>query len=78
MEKIWVKKEVYKWRYEIWNFIEFFGIYFYFSGIFLDLFPHKKMQKGFIYSRGTREVDMARRAHVAEPHMDTWMRLWTT
>ena len=35
-EKIWVKKELYKWRYEILNFFEFFEIYFDFLGIFSD------------------------------------------
>ena len=34
MEKIWVKKELYKERYEFMNFMEFSGFYFDFSGIF--------------------------------------------
>ena len=34
MEKIWVKKELYKEIYEFLNFIEFFVFYFDFSGIF--------------------------------------------
>ena len=34
MEKIWVKKELYKERYEFLNFMEFFGFYFDILGIF--------------------------------------------
>ena len=33
MEKIWVKKELYKWIYEFLNFIVFSGFYFDFSGL---------------------------------------------
>ena len=32
MEKILVKKELYKWIYKFLNFWEFSGFYFYFSG----------------------------------------------
>ena len=45
MEKIWVKNELYKERYEFLNFIDFFGFYFNFLGIFLDLIPLKKGAK---------------------------------
>ena len=34
MEKIWVKKELYKERYEFLNLMEFYRFYFDFSGIF--------------------------------------------
>ena len=34
MEKIWVKKELYKESYEFLNFMEFFRFYFDFSDIF--------------------------------------------
>ena len=32
MEKIWVKKELYKWIYEFFNFLKFCEFYFDFSG----------------------------------------------
>ena len=72
MEKILVQKELYKWRYEFLNFIEFSGFYFDFSATFQIYFLIKKSQKGFINSRETREADEERRAHVAEPHKATW------
>ena len=38
---------------------------------FLDLFPYKNRKKRVYYLRGTREADMVRYAHVAEPHKAT-------
>ena len=36
MEKIWVKKELYKWRYEFLKFLDISRFYFDFWGIFSD------------------------------------------
>ena len=41
---------------------------------FLDLFPYKKLQKRVYYSRGTPEAEVARHAHMAEPHKAKWTR----
>ena len=35
------------------------------------------MQKGFIYSPGTREADVAHGRHVVEPREPTWTPTWT-
>ena len=40
----------------------------------MNFFPYKNRKKGVYYSRGTREADMARGAHVVEPHKATWTR----
>ena len=77
MEKIWGKKELYKLSYEFLNFMEFFGFYFDFSGIFPDLILLEKWQKGFDLSSGTRRVDVAHGRHVAGPREPTWMPTWS-
>ena len=56
MEKICVKKELYKERYEFQNFMEFFGFYFDFSGIFSDLVPLKKNKKGLFNCAGPTKL----------------------
>ena len=55
------------------NFSRF---YFDFFKYFSDLFPYLKMQKVVILSHGTRGADVARCAHIAEPHEATWMPTW--
>ena len=56
MEKIWVKKELYKLSYEFLNFMEFSRLYFDFLGIFPDLILLKKGKKGCIYRAGPAEL----------------------
>ena len=79
MEKISVKKDLYKLSYEFLNFMEFYGFYFNFSGIFLDLINFKKAKRVYLIARdsrsrcGTKQTHgTATRAHVDACMAPTW------
>ena len=73
MEKIWVKKELYKERYEFLNFMKFFIFYFDFLGIFWIYFI-KIIAKRVDFI--ARDPCSWRGEHVAEPREATWTPTW--
>ena len=79
MEKVWVKKELYKWRYKFLNFLEFSGFYFDFKELFGAIYLLKISIKGYIFThdlrswRGAAQTrGGATRAHVDACVAPTW------